>query len=278
MNRYWKLLGWEISRFGKLYAALLLVTLLSQFAGVFLFANESMNNINGAMYKDSLSVADIVARSGKINFGNYSNSNLWFMAPIALCAASLLLYVFLIWYREWFGKNTFAYRLLMLPTSRMNVYLAKTSAILLFVLGLVAFQLLTIPLQILVFNSIIPSELRDSVSIVGLVRGNPYLGLLIPRHFIEFVLYYSVGLMGVIVVFTAILLERSFRLKGMAAGVAYVIVAGFFFLSPLLITDKWFPNYFYPIEVFFMEVVVGILVISSSLWFSSFLLRKKVTV
>jgi hypothetical protein len=278
MNSYWKLLNWEINRFGKLYGVLLLLTLLSQFVGVFLFANNFINRANDAMYKDSLSLAEYAVKSGKATFENYSSSSSWFMAPIALCAAALLLYVFLIWYREWFGKNTFAYRLLMLPTSRMNVYLAKTGAILLFVLGLVAFQLLILPMQILVFNSIIPSELRDSVSFASLIKLHPYFRMLIPRTFIEFVLYYGAGLMAVIVVFTAILLERSFRLKGMVAGVAYGIAAGFLFLSPVLITERWIPNYFYTSEVFLMELVVGIMILCGSLWFSSYLLRKKVSV
>lgn len=278
MNRFWKLLSWEINRFSKLYAVLLLITLLSQFVGVILFANTSMNNVNEAIHRDSLSVAEFVARSGKINLRQFVTDSSWFMAPIALCAAAILLYVFLIWYREWFGKNTFAYRLLMLPTSRMNIYLAKTSAILLFVLGLVTFQLMILPLLIFTFNSMIPSELRDFVSIEDLIKRPSYLGVLIPQYVIQFILYYTAGLMGVIVIFTAILLERSFRVKGIVAGVAYGAGAGFLLISPLLITQTWFPNYFYYSEFFLMQVVVELLILSGSLWFSSFLLNKKVTV
>ena len=37
----------------------------------------------------------------------------------------LIIYVFFIWYRDWFGKNTFIYRLFMLPTARINVYLQR---------------------------------------------------------------------------------------------------------------------------------------------------------
>ncbi|MEX2460497.1 MAG: hypothetical protein WD469_04240 [Paenibacillaceae bacterium] len=278
MNRYWKLLHWEINRFSKFYAVLMLITLLSQLAGVVLFANEYMNNTHNTMKKDHLSMTEYVANFGRVSLENHGTSNLWFMAPIALCAGVLLLYVFLIWYREWFGKNTFIYRLLMLPTSRMNVYLAKMTAILLFVLGLIAFQLFMLPLQMIVFNTIIPSGLRESISLIAMIQMSPYLSMLIPKYFIEFILYYSTGLMGVIVVFTAILLERSFRIKGIVAGLFYGVAAGSIFLSPVWIANEWFPNYFYPNEVFFMEVVVGLLIICGSLWFSSFLINKKVTV
>jgi hypothetical protein len=278
MNRYWKLLNWEITRFGKFYAVLLLITLISQLTGVVLYANHYMDNAHMSMVRNSLSLAEYALQSGMAHFEYYSSSSLLFIGPIFLCGIVLLLYIFLIWYREWFSKNTFAYRLLMLPTSRMNVYAAKMSAIMLFVLGLIAFQLMILPLQVFAFNSIIPDELRDSLSLSFLLKDHPLLSLLIPHYFIQFVLYYMAGLMGVIVVFTGILLERSFRLKGMAAGVAYVIAAGLLFLSPLLIAETWFSNYFYLAELLWMEVAAGILVICCSLWFSSYLLSKKVTV
>lgn len=277
MKPYLKLLNWEINRFGKVYAVLWLVTLLSQFAGVLRFATNYVNRANEEMHRNSLSIAEYAARYSKANYELYTSS-LWFTGPIALCAAALLLYVFLIWYREWIGKNTFAYRLLMLPTSRMNVYLAKAGTIFLFVLGLVALQVLILPLQILVFDSIIPSELRNSVSVSELIKHHPILHLLIPRYFIEFVLFYCTGIMVVIIIFTAIMLERSFRIKGIALGISYGIAAVFLFLSPLIITQSWFANYFYPVEILWMEVVMGILIICSSLWLSSFLLRKKVSV
>jgi hypothetical protein len=271
MNRYWKLLNWEINRMSKFYAVLMLIILLSQMAGVVLFANKFMNKTHINMEKDHLSMTEYAANHGRVSFENHGVSNLWFMAPIALCAGVLLIYVFLIWYREWFGKNTFIYRLLMLPTSRMNIYLAKMSTIFLFVLGLIAFQMLILPLQIFVFNVIIPSELRESISIIEMIQRNQFLSILIPQYLIKFILYYSAGLMGVIVVFTAILLERSFHIKGIVAGLFYGVAAGCIFISPALITNKWFPNYFYPNEIIFMEMVVGLLIICGSLWFSAFL-------
>ncbi|UOF91670.1 hypothetical protein LSG31_05320 [Fodinisporobacter ferrooxydans] len=277
MNRYGKLLNWEIHRFGKYYAVLWLVTFFSQFTGVFLFANAFMNRANAAIRDHSISAAEYAAHFETASFLNYSKT-LWFTAPIELCIAALLLYSFLVWYREWFGKNTFIYRLLMLPTSRMNVYFAKISAIFLFVLGLVAFQVLILQLEILAFNFIVPRELRDSVSIIDLIRMNSLMSVLIPMYFIQFLLYYGAGLMGVIVVFTAILLERSFRLKGMIAGIIYGIAAGFIFLFPVLIAGKWYPDYFYPSEIVRMEIAVGILITGCSLWFSYYLLQKKISV
>ena len=83
---------------------------------------------------------------GTMSFLNISKS-VWFMGPIIVCGVTLIIYVFFIWYRDWLGKNTFSYRLLMLPTARINVYLAKATTILLYVLGLVALQLLLLPIE-----------------------------------------------------------------------------------------------------------------------------------
>ncbi|UHA75452.1 hypothetical protein [Paenibacillus sp. 481] len=277
MKHYLKLLNWEINRFSKFYMVLGLVTLVLQFVGVFLSANHLMSSANRAMYLHSLSVNEYVARFGKINV-EHGFQSLWFAGPIMLCVAILLLYVFLIWYREWLGKSTFAYRLLMLPTSRMNIYLAKLSAILLFVLGLVTFQLLLLPLQLATYNVMIPSELRTSLSVVEIIGGHELLSIFIPPYFMQFVLYYGAGVVGVIVVFTAILLERSFRLKGIVAGVVYGIAAGLLFALPTFVSWVWYPDYFYPIEVLLMRVMVGALIICGSLWLSSYLLRKKITI
>lgn len=277
MNRYGKLLNWEIVRFSKFYGSLLVITLFSQFLGIWLEVNQYMNRAEEMMERNSLSAVQFAEQHGKISIGNGYQS-IWFEGPISLCAATLLLYIFLIWYKEWLGKSTFAYRLLMLPTSRMNVYLAKLSAIVLFVLGLVAFQLMLIPIQISVFDVMMPGEFRQAVTIPVLIHSHPFLQMLLPSYFIEFVLYYGAGVMGVIVLFTAILLERSFRYKGIAAGVLYSGAALLFILLPILLAEDWLRDYLFPSEVLLLQIIIGTCITGFSLWYSSYLLRKKVTV
>ncbi len=277
MKRLVKLLNWEINRFAKFFAVLCLVTLLSQFIGLILYVRNFMNQVNEVLQINAMTMSGYIAHHYlSANFLAYSGT-LWFDAPIGLGVATLLLYVFLIWYREWGGKGTFIYRLLMLPTARMNVYMAKLATILLFVLGLVAFQALILIPEIHFFNAMIPSGLRINISLDPIQYQSTLLTLLLPRYLVEWFLYYGAGLMVVVVIFTAILMERSFKLKGIALGVLYGIVAGFVFFLPVLISTTWYPNYFYPSEVVKMEIIVGIFIISGSLWISSYLLRKRIT-
>jgi hypothetical protein len=278
MNRFGKLVHYELFRFRKIYASLLALTFLSQLVGVYLFARKYMADAHNRMLWESLSAAEYAVKYGIVAFSRYSGSSLWFLGPIALCAAALLLYVFLIWYRDWFGKNMFIYRLLMLPTSRTNLFLARISAILLWVWGLVAFQLLILPLQNALFNALIPSDFRESAAVIDIVMSHPLLKILIPRTFTEFALYYLAGLAAVIVVFTAILIERSYRFKGIAGGIVYCALAAAVFVAPIFIAETWFAGYLYPTEEVVIEIVVGLLIGCASLWLSFFLLRKKVTV
>ncbi|AFH61812.1 hypothetical protein ACVNS2_14310 [Paenibacillus caseinilyticus] len=265
-HSFWKLLHYEIDRFSKIYGAMALLTLVVQWVSTVWMAK-------GLVERMELGVS---ARSGH-SFITYS-TNPAFLAPIALCAAALLLYVFLIWYRDWFGKHTFIYRLLMLPAPRMNIYWAKLSAILIFVLGLIAFQLITLPLHLYTFNSIVPEEARDAVSTAQIVMGHQLFKILIPLHIYKFLMSYITGLAGVAILFTVILTERSYRLRGLILGILYLLITATFLMIPTLLNEVWYPRFFYPSERVFMEAILGLLILCFSVWLSSYLIRHKITV
>ncbi|NQX68834.1 hypothetical protein HQN90_22155 [Paenibacillus alba] len=277
MNRYSKLLNWEIVRFSKIFGALGLLTTVAQFLGIWLNAKAYLSSAENTMERNSLTAIQYVEQFNPAKMTN-SFQSIWFEGSIALCAVTIFLYIFWTWYKEWLGKNTFAYRLLMLPTSRMNVYLAKLTAIVLYVLGFVALQFVLLPVQLAVFNSLIPSEWRQPVTIGELIGQNRFIHMLLPSDFIEFVLYYGAGVMSVIILFTGILLERSYRIKGIVAGVLYSAAAVVIFILPYLVADKWLNNNWFPSEVLLYQVVIGLCLTAVSLWLSSYLLRKKVTV
>ena len=102
------------------------------------------------------------------------------LVPIALCIAVLIIYVFFIWYRDWLGKNTFIYRLLMLPTNRLNIYLAKATTILLFILGLLAMQLLLFPIEGQILQWMVPDEFRTDMTIFEITKRD-YLNVFFPQ-------------------------------------------------------------------------------------------------
>ncbi|WP_117170177.1 hypothetical protein [Paraliobacillus sediminis] len=277
MKNYLKLVNFEFNRVVKLFAVLLGITFVAQMAGVFFESRKYLDLANEQIYEFMIPKEQFLADFGQMDFIDVVNS-LWFLGPIALCGAGVGFYIFMIWYRDWVGKNTFIYRLLMLPTTRLNILYAKLTTILTMTLGLVAFQLIILPIEIMVHKAMVPDEFRLDMSLTEIVTSTPGLSVIIPQSLTQFLLYYGSGILAVSVLFTAILLERSFKWKGIFAGIVYGALAVGVFILPLLLQDLVLDGFFYPIELFVIEIVIALVVIAVSVWLSGFLLKKKITV
>ncbi|MCK1996722.1 hypothetical protein MPH47_05590 [Psychrobacillus psychrodurans] len=277
MKSYLKLVNFEFNRFAKLFAVLLGITLVVQIAGVIVLSKMYLNMANEKIYEELMPKAEFLTNFGQMSFLSVTRS-VWFLGPITLFFAGVGFYIFLIWYRDWFGKNTFIYRLLMLPTTRLNVFYAKITNILLATFGFVAFQLILIPIETMVFRWMLPKEFRVDMNVKEIVSSMPEIHILFPNNFLEFILYYGAWLMVVSILFTAILFERSFSWKGIFVGVLYSLVAVTLFISPLLLQELVLNGFFYPLELFVLEIVMGLIVLAGSIWMSGFLLKNKITV
>ncbi|WP_088069908.1 hypothetical protein [Gottfriedia luciferensis] len=280
MNRFIKLVNFEVNRFSKLYLGLLILTAISQFASLFLVKSKYMKLANDANYASSIKATEaFVSSYGELSFNQVTN-HILFIGPIAVCVALMMFYIFIIWYRDYFGKNTFIYRLFMLPTSRMTIYFAKATTILIMVLSLLAFQLILLPIEISVFQNIVPSELLNKLSAVDLLMSNTIFTIILPSSLIDFILFYFVGIGLVFTLFTVILLERSYRWKGIVYGILYGIAIATVLLLPAIIESFIVGNEFsfYPNEVFYMELSLTAIIITISILFSKYLLKNKVSV
>ncbi|MGM7721500.1 hypothetical protein [Metabacillus sp. Hm71] len=276
MSKYFKLVHFEFNRFANMYFILIGITIISQLIGVFVSAKSYVNTVNEMIYQGSLSQEEFLNQYGSMSLQHFIDS-FWFVGPIALCIVTLLIYLFFIWYRDWIGKNTFIYRLLMLPTARIHLYLAKVTTIMIMVFGLIALQLLLLPVENNILQLIVPADFRTDLTVHETFMYNRFT-ILFPKTFMEFFIHYGIGFLVVMVLFTAILFERSFRWKGIALAVIYCLVSAFVFLSPLLIHTFLLVNYFYPIELLGLELITGLIVIAGSIWMSHYLLKNKITV
>ncbi|MFU0790421.1 hypothetical protein [Virgibacillus proomii] len=277
MKSYLRLTEFELGRFFKLYLTLMGLTIISQIIGIVVVANNYMGEANRSIYEESMSKQEFLEEFGDISLLNFAQT-IWFLAPIAICITALLFYIFMIWYRDWFGKNTFIYRLLMLPTARINLFFAKATAILLMVFGLVALQIILLYIEGIILDWIVPNEFLKEMTIHQISHSFPELGILYPPTFTEFILYYGTGLMAVFILFTAILLERSFRWKGLLLGIGYIGLTTAFFLLPVILTVMFDKTYLYPTEWLIIQSIFGIILIVISIGLSRYLLKKRITV
>lgn len=272
-----KLTNFEWNRLAKLLAVLLALVFAIQLGGTIVESNVYMEQVNSAIKEDGMSEEQVLGTYARFNYLNISTSA-WFYGPIFIGVASVLFYIFFIWYRDWFGKNTFIYRLLMLPTERINVYLAKLATILMMTISFIAAQLIFLRFNMQVMKWIVKDPFREDMGIREIILHNIDTGILFPRTFTEFVLYYGAGIMFVAVVFTAILFERSFRFPGIIMGGVYVLAATLVFLGPVMINELALNHYLFAEEVALLTILSGMVVMAASIGTSSYLLRNKIRV
>lgn len=277
MKSYLKLVNFEFNRFFKLYATLIVITVVSQLTGVFVLTKKYLDNAKMVIREESISQAAFIEDYGTFSFSDVTHS-FWFSVPIALSVVGLLIYALFIWYRDWLGKNTFIYRLLTLPTERINIYFSKATAIFLMVLGLVSVQLILLLVENRLVKLLVPLDFRTDMSIAEITGPFSYLVILFPSSFFEFLIHYGIGFMVVFVLFTAILFERSFRIKGIFMGVLYLILSIGLFISPMIAIGIMRKVFLYPVELFILQLILWFVVVCASILVSRYLLNKKITI
>ena len=214
---------------------------------------------------------------GKMGMTDFVNT-LWFLGPIMLCIAALLLYSLFIWYRDWLGKNTFIYRLLMLPTQRLNILFSKVTTIFLMVIGLIALQLVLLYIENSLFQMLLPTAYFNYSNLNQMIQSSYYLMMFYPTSGLVFISRYSKGLLGLLVVSTVVLFERSYKIKGIVMGVCYAVLVQLIFYVLYFMQFYEVMLYLFASEIFLISLVLTVLASALSIWISHILLNKKVTV
>lgn len=276
MKLFGKLVNFEFKRFLPIYIILLIVVFLIQAAVVGIYIYEVRSNISEQIIRNGISKEQFIYEYGHASIGNLLSGFTADM-PLIMAGVTIFIYILFIWYRDWLGKNTFIYRLLMLPVKRIQLFFAKGATILLLVLGLVAYQVAILPVLQTILKLAIPIDYRLDLSIQTMIRSHYYLGYLLPEKFIDFVINYGFGITLVIVLFTMILIERSYRFKGIFMAACYGIGALIFVFSPYIL-QLFMNGYFYKDELLWMQFVIAILLSVLSVFISNHLLNRKIRV
>lgn len=277
MKHFIQLTNFEVNRFFKAFLAIMVLTFIIQITGTALSAYNYMRRVN-QLVKGGTSQKEVLDQLSSFGLLDIIYAS-YFILPILIGVTALLFYTFFIWYRDWFAKSTFIYRLLTLPTSRMNIYFAKLTTIMLLTFGLTAFQLILLVIENKIVQFIVPKVYRIDLSITQTIVHSEYLNAILPTDFIAFILYYGLGLVFTIVIFTAILFERSYKLIGSIIGALYVALMTGLMIGPFIIHYMVIgTQYLYPMEFIMLMFIVSLLIMIGSLLMSRHLMDKKVTV
>lgn len=273
-----KLTNFELERLSKFLFTLVGLTFLSNLIGYIMTPMKYMSDVKEYMATNSASSSQALEQFNPFSFYNVIDG-VWIVAPIAVGISGFLFYSIFIWYREWFGKNTFAYRLFMLPVSRMTLFFSKFAVIFIGIFTLIATQVISLFIGYPIVSAIIESTYSSGQTLLEAVQMHPLFIYLLPIDLGFFLSVIGVGIILLLVLFTVILMERSFAAKGILMGIVYAAAASLLLLFPLFIPDILNNFYIlYDSELLIIEAILMVIVGAASLIVSRHLLNNKITV
>lgn len=273
-----KLTSFEFDRVFKFLVSLMGITVVANLVGFVWIPMQYTNRINQYMVEENATTQQALDYFNHFSFDQVTNS-FWIVGPIALGIIAFAFYSFFIWYREWFGRNTFAYRLLMLPISRMHIYFSKLVIIFIGIFTLVAIELISLYIGYLIGLAIVPAEFMASTSFLSMLNSQLTFFYVLPIQGSVFFAAIAIGIVALLVLFTIILMERCFSVKGIIMGIAYGLVALFSTLLPFLIGDIFSNQYIlYDSELMVLMGAILLIISVISIACSRYLFNNKITI
>ena len=274
MKKFIRLFDFEMGRFLKFLLPTFLIVAVAQlystFSNIIRFNNDVQLAIAQGMDSQSLPIFS----------AHRITESMIFSTSIMGIVLVFVFYSFFIWYREWLGKNAFIYRLLMLPVERIYIFLTKALTFLVGGFLSLAFQFGMYAIVLFISERMVEAERYHAVTIHNIQPAyDLFQHILFPESGYEFIGVYGFAFAALITLFAAILMERSFNLKGLIAGVFYF--AAFFIaysivsvinrtdVLPVIITPS--QAYFATIAYLFVMITLGTLI-------SRYLLKHKIKV
>ncbi|MCC5890927.1 MAG: hypothetical protein JJU01_10170 [Alkalibacterium sp.] len=268
----------EFDRISRFLYVLIGITLTANLTGYILTPVRYVNRMNAHMVQNSVTDQQALQAFGELSFSDVI-STVWILGPVALGISGLLLYSFFIWYREWFGKNTFAYRLLMLPVPRMHLFYSKLVVIYISIFTLIAVQIISLFIGFQLVSAIVPGEWLRSMTFLSALNMHPFFYYVLPLEPWFFIAINGIGIVFLLVLFTVILMERSFSVKGIMLGITYGIAALFTALLPAFLPEVVGNHYFfYNSELLILTILLLSFISFASIMISRFLLNRKITI
>ncbi|HII4522880.1 TPA: hypothetical protein ACY4UK_000002 [Clostridium perfringens] len=183
------------------------------------------------------------------------------------------LYCWYLWLGEFKGENKSDYTLLTLPLPKKFIIIYKFLSACFYYFSLVFFQIVALLINYIIFNIMVPTDAIVKESLITILSSSisNFYGL-IPVSFVNLITNGLFFIAMIILTFLFAILERSFGVKG---GILGVILGCSFLFLVLIFPGKMD---FYMFERFIWFVFISILYNLFGLFYSKYLLEKKVHV
>lgn len=229
MNNILNLYDIELKRIYKWYLALLSILLVGNIGTVARHIRNIIIRVaSDTKSKESLSLMRLQQAKKylyEIHILNiYESTTMLLGLAVLICLA----YALIIWYRDFVGKNKTAYTLFMLPNNKFNVYIAKAITVVAMIFGIMLMQILSWGIDILILKTVTNIPMQEIFNVAKYSTGEFGRFTLIQLYPIDFIMVNIIGvILAVIVIFTAVMIQKSFKIKtvGIALGIVYVFAS-----------------------------------------------------
>lgn len=273
MSKILTLYDIEFKRIKKVYLSILGLLTISNFIWFIYNLNlvakevQGILNIRGGLGLLKSEEAYMIIKNGGFVYSLYSLSFFFMILGLIWC----LYYTLLTWYKDFSSKTTVAYTLFTLPYNKFNIFLSKLLIVLSFIYGVLATQHILWILEIFIMKSITSINISEIIYIVNYNGLIDFLSMRVSIYPLEIIMYYVFSpILAVIVLFTGVLIHKSFDKIGGFLGLFYVAIVIFMYLYissiSMTFTDELLKNHI------LYYIVMGVL----SLIISYNLLNKKI--
>lgn len=265
MSKILMLYDIEFKRIKKVYFSILGLLIISNLIwfiyNLNLVAKEVQRilNIRGGLGLLKSEEAYMIIKNGGFIYSLYSLSFFFMILGLIWC----LYYTLLTWYKDFSSKTTVAYTLFTLPCNKFNIFLSKLLIVLSFIYGVLATQHILWILEILIMKSITSINISEIIYIINYNSLKSFLSMGISIYPLEILMYYVFSpILTVIVLFTGVLIHKSFDKIGGFLGLFYVAIVIFMYLYissiSMIFTDELLRNHIlYYIVTGFLSLIIS---------------------
>lgn len=271
MNKILTLYDMEFKRIYKLYFGALFLFIGANISGVLLalynvckYTSEKVRIEMSIELLKRTTAKDILLK--QIIEDIFKSMNVLLMIAIILCT----LYSFVIWYRDFIGKNKSIYTLYMLPINKFNIYIAKLMMVVSLIFGIVLAEILVWIISLLIITNVTSVSLKELIDVVVNIN---LFGVIAFIRFsvIEFIMVNILGVISAIMsIFAGVIIHKSFKKLGVILGIVYIIGSIFYFYSVNIL------NIYYTDRILNNTLLCYFILMFASIVISYNLLNKKI--
>jgi len=270
VNKILALYDLEFKRIDKLYFSAIIAYIFLSLLGVLVQLYNAASNIAiNIGSKTSLSLLSKVSAARMIRettiYGIYNFNAIAFLVAMVVCT----LYCFVIWYRDFYGKSKTIYTLFMLPSNRFNIYISKLILMVSLIYGIFIVHVLVWLLSIGVVTLLSSVTFSQINQILFTTMDYDMLNLMGYSGIGFFMIYVLGAIVFVSILFTGVIIQKSFNKIGIILGIVYIGVS--MFINLLI-----FIKFAYSGKLLIYQSIFYIIITLISLTLSYLMINKKI--